>query len=75
MERLDSCNFTGGTTSPRRTWMRPLDLSRLKEKGKIAHIGVTNFDVPHLTEMLDAGVPVISLQAQYSLLDERPSTA
>jgi aryl-alcohol dehydrogenase-like predicted oxidoreductase len=47
-------------------------LSRLRDKGKIAHIGVTNFDVPHLSQILDAGVPVIALQAQYSLLDERP---
>jgi aryl-alcohol dehydrogenase-like predicted oxidoreductase len=49
-----------------------LELARLEEKGKIANIGVTNFDVPHLREILDAGVPVISLQAQYSLLDQRP---
>lgn len=47
-------------------------LSRLRDKGKIANIGVTNFDVPHLKEILDAGVPVVSMQAQYSLLDERP---
>ncbi|HEY0745663.1 MAG TPA: aldo/keto reductase [Steroidobacteraceae bacterium] len=50
-----------------------LALARLREKGKLAHIGVTNFDVPHLTEILDAGVPVVSMQAQYSLLDERPA--
>jgi aryl-alcohol dehydrogenase-like predicted oxidoreductase len=49
-----------------------MELARLKDKGKIAHLGVTNFDVPHLREILDAGVPVISLQAQYSLLDQRP---
>lgn len=48
------------------------ELARLKEKGKIANIGVTNFDVTRLLQILDAGVPVISLQAQYSLLDERP---
>jgi aryl-alcohol dehydrogenase-like predicted oxidoreductase len=47
-------------------------LSRLRDKGKIANIGVTNFDVPRLTEILDAGVPVISMQGQYSLLDDRP---
>jgi aryl-alcohol dehydrogenase-like predicted oxidoreductase len=47
-------------------------LSRLRDKGKIANIGVTNFDVPRLREILDAGVPVVSMQAQYSLLDERP---
>ena len=49
-----------------------VELSRQRDKGKIANIGVTNFDVPRLTEMLDAGVPVVSMQAQYSLLDERP---
>lgn len=48
-------------------------LSMLRDKGKIANIGVTNFDVPHLAEVLGAGVPVVSIQAQYSLLDERPS--
>jgi aryl-alcohol dehydrogenase-like predicted oxidoreductase len=47
-------------------------LAVLRDKGKIANIGVTNFDVPRLTEILDAGVPVITLQAQYSLLDARP---
>jgi aryl-alcohol dehydrogenase-like predicted oxidoreductase len=48
------------------------ELTRLRDKGKIAHIGATNFDVPHLREILDAGVPIVSLQAQYSLLDQRP---
>ena len=48
------------------------ELLRLRDKGKIANIGVTNFDVPHVTEILDAGVPVVAIQAQYSLLDERP---
>jgi aryl-alcohol dehydrogenase-like predicted oxidoreductase len=48
------------------------ELTRLRAKGKIARLGVTNFDVPHLTEMLDAGLPVISIQGQYSLLDQRP---
>jgi len=48
------------------------ELSRLRDQGKIANIGVTNFDVPRLMEILDAGVPVVSMQAQYSLLDERP---
>ena len=48
------------------------ELSRLRDKGKIANIGVTNFDVPRLTQILEAGVPVVSMQAQYSLLDQRP---
>ncbi|NNL95840.1 MAG: aldo/keto reductase [Xanthomonadales bacterium] len=47
-------------------------LERLRESGKIALLGVTNFDVRHLSELLDAGFNVKTLQAQYSLLDRRP---
>ena len=49
-----------------------LHLRKLQNAGKIKHIGVTNFDVPRLQELLDAGVPVLSNQIQYSLLDHRP---
>jgi aryl-alcohol dehydrogenase-like predicted oxidoreductase len=48
-----------------------LMLLRLKEAGKIAHLGVTNFDVPRLEELIEAGVPIVSHQVQYSLLDAR----
>jgi aryl-alcohol dehydrogenase-like predicted oxidoreductase len=47
-------------------------LKELQNAGKIKHIGVTNFDVPHLEEILDAGVPVVANQVQYSVLDHRP---
>jgi aryl-alcohol dehydrogenase-like predicted oxidoreductase len=43
----------------------------LREKGKIRNIGVTNFDTAHLAELVDAGIPVVSMQAQFSLLDRR----
>jgi aryl-alcohol dehydrogenase-like predicted oxidoreductase len=49
-----------------------LELARLRAKGKICHVGVTNFDVPRLKELLANGVPVTSHQLQYSLLDTRP---
>lgn len=49
-----------------------LVLERLRIKGKIGHIGLTNFDIPHLLELLDAGVPAVAHQLQYSLLDARP---
>lgn len=49
-----------------------LHLAELQSKGKIKAIGVTNFDVPRLAEMIDAGVPVVENQIQYSLLDTRP---
>jgi aryl-alcohol dehydrogenase-like predicted oxidoreductase len=50
-----------------------LHLERLRRAGKIAHVGVTNFDTPRLNEIVSAGVPVVSHQLQYSLLDNRPA--
>jgi aryl-alcohol dehydrogenase-like predicted oxidoreductase len=50
-------------------------LAELQREGLIRHIGGTNFDTPQSTAMLDAGVPLVSMQVQYSLLDRRPSTA
>ena len=47
-------------------------LDELRVAGKIRNIGVTNFDVPRLQELLDAGVAVVSNQVQYSLVDARP---
>ncbi len=44
----------------------------LQKAGKIRYIGVTNFDGSHLRELLDAGIPVVSNQVQYSILDQRP---
>ena len=50
------------------------ELRRAQAAGKIRLIGVTNFDTPHLEQMIDDGVPVVSMQTQYSLLDRRPET-
>ncbi len=47
-------------------------LQNLQEAGKIRFIGVTNFDAIHLREILDAGIPMVSNQVQYSVLDNRP---
>ena len=47
-------------------------LDRLREKGKIDLIGVTNFDAEHLAE-LAAATDIASAQVQYSLLDTRAS--
>ena len=47
-------------------------LNELKESGKIAHLGVTNFSVPQLSRLIDAGLPFLTNQVQYSLLDRRP---
>ncbi|NIV18454.1 MAG: aldo/keto reductase [Woeseiaceae bacterium] len=47
-------------------------LANAQERGKIRLIGVTNFDTPHVRQLVETGVPVISMQTQYSLIDRRP---
>ncbi len=46
-------------------------LNKLRSEGLIAHLGGTNFDTPSTQAMLQAGVPLVSMQVQYSLLDRR----
>ena len=48
-------------------------LDDLRREGKIRHVALTNFDTDHLARILDAGVPVVSNQVQYSLVDRRPA--
>jgi len=50
-------------------------LTELRRAGKIRHLGLTNFDRLKLAEMTGAGVPVLSHQVQYSVLDRRPANA
>jgi aryl-alcohol dehydrogenase-like predicted oxidoreductase len=47
-------------------------LQEMQKKGKVAHLGTTNFDVPRLQEVTDAGVKLLTNQLQYSVLDHRP---
>jgi aryl-alcohol dehydrogenase-like predicted oxidoreductase len=50
-------------------------LNELRTAGKIRHVGLTNFDRQRVAEIVDAGVPVVSHQVQYSVLDRRPAAA
>lgn len=50
-------------------------LARLRADGRIAHIAGTNFDAAHLASFAAAGLPLASIQVQYSLLDRRPAGA
>jgi aryl-alcohol dehydrogenase-like predicted oxidoreductase len=47
-------------------------LHEMRQSGKIRHVGVTNFDTPTLREMVEAGLPLVAHQLQYSALDRRP---
>jgi aryl-alcohol dehydrogenase-like predicted oxidoreductase len=75
VDRLDLVQFHWWDYAVPRYVDVALELERLRAKGKIDRIGVTNFDVAHLAEIVEAGVPVFSHQLQYSLLDDRPSGA
>ncbi len=46
-------------------------LKQCQDKGKIAHLGVTNWDAAETQPFLDAGYELVSTQVQYSLLDRR----
>ncbi|MGB3563841.1 MAG: aldo/keto reductase [Thermoanaerobaculia bacterium] len=47
-------------------------LADLQRAGKIRLLGTTNFDVPRMRELIDAGLELVAHQAQYSLVDHRP---
>jgi aryl-alcohol dehydrogenase-like predicted oxidoreductase len=75
MERLDLVQFHWWDFGVPRYVEAAIALEKLRRAGKIAHLGVTNFDTARLREILDAGVPVIAHQLQYSLLDQRPQSS
>jgi aryl-alcohol dehydrogenase-like predicted oxidoreductase len=47
-------------------------LNEMRIEGKVRNLGTTNFDTQRLTEILSAGIPLVSQQLQYSVLDQRP---
>jgi aryl-alcohol dehydrogenase-like predicted oxidoreductase/enamine deaminase RidA (YjgF/YER057c/UK114 family) len=46
-------------------------LEALRRDGFIRHLGVTNFDTAHLRVLVKHGIPVVSNQVSFSLLDRR----
>lgn len=53
-------------------WLDALhELTRLKSEGLIGEIGVTNFDAAHLDLALAEGIPLVSNQVSFSLIDRR----
>lgn len=72
-ERLDMVQFHWWDFEVPRYVDTALELDRLRQAGKIAMLAVTNFDTPHLEEIVGAGVPIQAHQLQYSLVDDRPN--
>lgn len=73
LERLDLVQFHWWDYSAPRWLETALWLDELRRAGKIHKISGTNFDTDHMLELIDAGVPLTSMQVQYSLLDARPA--
>jgi aryl-alcohol dehydrogenase-like predicted oxidoreductase len=74
-ERLDLVQFHWWSYDvPRFVEVAQL-LAEQQKAGKIDLIGGTNFDTPRTVQMLGAGVPLATMQVQYSLLDRRPESA
>ena len=56
------------------SWIDALNyLKDLQEEGLIKNIGVTNFDTSHLRIAISSGIPIVTNQICYSLLDRRAS--
>lgn len=51
-----------------------LILRDLQAAGKIARIGVSNFNTRQLKVLVDAGIPIATNQPQYSPVDRRPES-
>ncbi|WP_299503548.1 aldo/keto reductase [uncultured Roseobacter sp.] len=57
-------------------WLDALhELAQLRAEGLIAEIGVTNFDAAHLDLALADGVPLLTNQVSFSLVDRRAAGA
>lgn len=51
------------------------ELTHLKQQGLIGHLGTTNFDTDHLRLLHDHGIPLVTNQVCFSLLDRRAQGA
>jgi aryl-alcohol dehydrogenase-like predicted oxidoreductase len=50
-------------------------LADLRGAGTIRHLGLTNFDTEHVGRIVEAGIPIVSNQVQFSLIDRRPEVS
>ncbi len=73
LERLDLVQFHWWDYAAPR-WLETAQwLNELSLAGKIHKVSATNFDTEHMLAMVEGGVPLTSMQVQYSLLDSRPA--
>lgn len=72
-DRLDALQFHAWSY-PDPGWLDCLfRLMEIQAEGRIGHLGVTNFDAVHLDLAVRSGIPLVSNQVCYSLVDRRPA--
>lgn len=72
LERLDLVQFHWWDTTVPGAVDTMVWLDEIRKADKIRYLGGTNFDTANTQAILDAGVPLVAMQTQYSLLDARP---
>ncbi|MBL0936043.1 MAG: aldo/keto reductase [Rhizobiaceae bacterium] len=71
VERVDLLQFHWWTFE-HPAWLDALhEMAKLRNEGLIAEIGLTNFDAAHLAVALADGIPIVSNQVSFSLIDRR----
>jgi aryl-alcohol dehydrogenase-like predicted oxidoreductase len=75
VERLDLVQFFWWDLSIGNAVSALEVLKRCQEKGKIANLGVNNWDHSEIAPFLAAGYDICSAQVQYSVLDRRPANS
>ncbi len=74
VDRLDLLQFHWWDYGDRRYLDALRHLADLQSDGKIRHLALTNFDSERLGLIADHGIPIVSNQVQYSLVDQRPAS-
>jgi aryl-alcohol dehydrogenase-like predicted oxidoreductase len=72
VSRLDLMQFHWWDYSDKRYLDALRQLSALRDEGLIREIGLTNFDTETTRAILEAGIPIVSSQTQFSVIDSRP---
>jgi aryl-alcohol dehydrogenase-like predicted oxidoreductase len=74
-ERLDMVQFSWWSYDVPRYVETAHWLQEIQQAGKINLLSGTNFNTHATEQMLNAGIPLTTLQIQYSLLDHRPENS
>jgi aryl-alcohol dehydrogenase-like predicted oxidoreductase len=71
-DALDLLQFHWWDYADRRYFDALAHLTDLRDAGAIRYLALTNFDTERLAGILDRGIPIVSNQVQFSLIDRRP---